>query len=316
MGLSNRAILDVVEIVYYAPVLLLSLWIVKKHGMGRQAGWLYLAILAVIRIVGSATGIAADSDPSTGLIEASLICYGIGLSPLCLAWLGIIKRVNESMDFHQFPPKFLAFIQIPVIVGLALGIVGGIDLYSSNANSREHGLTYSKAGVILFLLVVILLATVTIFTFLQMRRVMSGEKRLVYACLASIPFLFVRIIYSIIVDFDRSSTVFSFTSTRNAAVVAQAMMSTLMEFIVVALYLAAGFATPAIPRSMVTRGCEDGVAPMQQPQAQYGGLPSRNNSPANYPMTGAQINNKGYSAEQQSGLTSNRQGQHGGELSA
>ncbi len=110
MGLSSRAILDIIEIVYYATVLLLSLWVVKKHGMGRQAGWLYLAILAVVRIVGAGTGIAADSDPSTGLIETSLICYGVGLSPLCLAWLGIIKRVNEGMHVHKFAPKFLAFI--------------------------------------------------------------------------------------------------------------------------------------------------------------------------------------------------------------
>ncbi len=162
----------------------------------------------------------------------------------------------------------------------------------------------------LFLLVIIVLAAVTIFTFSQMRHVMDGEKRLVWGCLASIPFLFVRIVYSIIVDFDRSSTVFSFTSTRNAAVVVQAIMSVLMEFIVVALYLAAGFAAPAIPRSMVMRDCEDVVAPMQQPQAQYGGLPSRNNFPATYPATSPQSNRNGYTAGQQSGVTNSHQGQY------
>jgi hypothetical protein len=254
MGLSSRTILDIVELVYYGPALLLALWVIKKHGVGRQSGWIYLAILAVVRIVGTATGIAANSNPSRGLFETSAIAYSVGLSPLLLAWLGIIKRVNEGMHAHSFPPKFINIVKIPILVGLILAIFGGTKLFDSNPASVKTGVTYTKAAIMLLLAALIALSAISVSSFMRVRHVMDGEKRLVFASLAAIPFLIVRIIYSIIVDFDRGSTIFSLTSDRNAAVVVQAIMSVAMEFIVVFIFLVAGFATPAIPRSMVQLG--------------------------------------------------------------
>jgi hypothetical protein len=303
MGLSSRTILDIVELVYYGPALLVALWIIKKHGMGRQSGWIFLAILAVLRIVGAATGIAANSHPSQGLEETSIIAYSVGLSPLLLAWLGIIKRVNEGMHVHSFPPRFINVVHLPIWVGLILSIVGGTKLFDTNPASVNTGVTYTKVAIMLLLVALIALSAISIFTFMQIRHVMDGEKRLVFASLAVVPFLFVRIIYSIIVDFDRSSTVFSLTSDRNAAVVVQAIMSVAMEFAVVLIFLAAGFATPAIPRSMVQSG-HDETAPAQQPKQLYGGLGSRDNSPmATYPLTATAPSHTGHNEGQEYGKT-------------
>ena len=268
MGLSSRTILNIVELVYYGPALLLTFLIINKHGMGRQSGWIYLAALAVVRIVGAATGIAANSNPSQGLIETSEIAYSVGLSPLFLAWLGVIKRVNEGMHVHSVPPRLINFVHLPIVVGLALAIIGGLKLFD-NPTSVNTGVTYTKIAIMLFLLSLIALAAITAFTFMRIRHVMDGEKRLVFACLAVIPFLLVRIIYSIIVDFDRSSTIFSFLSTRTTAVVVQAVMSVAMEFIAVLIFLTAGFVTPAIPRSMV-QSQQDEIT--MQPKQRYGWL--------------------------------------------
>ena len=90
---SPREILDIVELAFYAPALLLAVYVVFKHGHGRQLGWIYLAVLAVIRIVGGSTGIVVISHPSQGLTEATTIASTIGLSPLLLAMLGLLKRV-------------------------------------------------------------------------------------------------------------------------------------------------------------------------------------------------------------------------------
>src|SRR5271154_5371645 len=269
MGLSSRTILNIVELVYYGPALLLTFLIINKHGMGRQSGWIYLAALAVVRIVGAATGIAANSDPSQGLIETSEIAYSIGLSPLFLAWLGVIKRVNEGIHVHSVPPRLINLVHLPIVAGLILAITGGLKLFDTKPASVNTGVTYTKIAIMLFLLTLIALAAITVFTFMRIRHVMDGEKRLVFACLAVIPFLLVRIIYSIIVDFDRSSTVFSFLSTRTAAVVVQAVMSVAMEFIVVLIFLTAGFVTPAIPRSMV-QSQQDEIT--MQPKQRYGWL--------------------------------------------
>jgi len=219
MGLSSRTILNIVELVYYGPALLLALWVVNKQGMQRHSGWIYLAILPAIRIVGAATGIAANSHPSQGLFETSEIAYSIGLSPLFLAWLGVIKRVNEGMHVHSVPPKLINLVYLPILAGLILAIIGGLKLFDTNPASVNTGVTYTKIAIMLFLLSLIALAAITVFTFMRIRYVMDGEKSLVFACLAVTPFLLIRIIYSIIVDFDRSSTVFSFLSTRTTAVV-------------------------------------------------------------------------------------------------
>jgi hypothetical protein len=93
MGLTPKNDLAIVEIIYYTPAFFLSIWVTWRHGFGRQLGWIFLTTLALIRIVGSATGIAATSDPSTGLIECSVILSSVGLTPLLLAMLGMLKRV-------------------------------------------------------------------------------------------------------------------------------------------------------------------------------------------------------------------------------
>jgi hypothetical protein len=301
MGLSSRTILNIVELVYYGPALLLALWVIKKQGMKRQSGWLYLAILPVIRILGAATGIAANSDPSQGLIETSEIAYSVGLSPLFLAWLGIIKRVNEGMHVHSVPPRLINLVHLPILAGLILAIMGGLKLFDTNPTSVNTGVTYTKIAIMLFLLSLIVLTAITAFTFMRIRYVMSGERSLVFACLAVIPFLLVRIIYSIIVDFDRSSTVFRFLSTRTTAVVVQAVMSVAMEFIVVSIFLTAGFVTPAVPRSIVQSQPDETT---MQPQQRYGGLAGRDNSPSGaYPLTATQPFYTGNKEGQEDGVT-------------
>jgi hypothetical protein len=290
MGLSSRTILDIIELVYYGPALVATLWVVKKHGLGRQSGWIYLAILALLRIVGAATGIAANYHPSQGLYETSTITDSI-------------KRVNEGMHAHSFPPKFISLVHLPILVGLVLAISGGTKLFDTNPASVNTGVTYTKAAIMLLLVSLIALSVISIFTFMQIQHIMAGEKRLVFASLAVIPFLVVRIIYSIVVDFDRSSTLFSLISDRNAAVVIQAIMSVAMEFAVVSIFLIAGFATPVIPRSMVQSQHHES-APAQQPMQQYGGLASRDDPPmTSYPLTVATPSYKGHHQGQEYGMT-------------
>ncbi len=76
---------------------------------------------------------------------------------------------------------------------------------------------------------------------------------------ASTPFLVVRILYSIISTFDQSSKIFKSISTAKESLLVQAIMSSTMECVVVILYLAAGFATKRIPRSMVQKEHVDGA---------------------------------------------------------
>jgi hypothetical protein len=75
--------------------------------------------------------------------------------------------------------------------------------------------------------------------------------------LISLPFLLVRIIFSIIAAFTENGNTFSIISDTKRAVVIDAIMSVLMEFIVVALFLSAGLTVREIPREMVRSGYAD-----------------------------------------------------------
>ena len=119
MTLTNRQILDVVIIAYYAVALPLSVWLVVKHGFGRQQGWFYLVLLSLLRLIGSGTGYAYVKNPtSNSLLEASVICDSIGISPLLLALCGILDRVNNGMNGYGVNKNFGRMIHIPVILGL------------------------------------------------------------------------------------------------------------------------------------------------------------------------------------------------------
>jgi uncharacterized membrane protein (DUF485 family) len=257
MGITSREALYIVEIIYYVPALLVTLYVTKKHGYGRQLGWIYLVILGLLRLIGAGTGIAAIHDPTEGLIECSTITFSVGLSPLLLALLGILKRLSEGMKGQGIPPKIFRLSHIPIIVGLVLAITAGTKEYDPNPSTRNDGYTYAKIAIMLFLAGYLILVAITLITFGKQRHILEGERRLAVAALISLPFIAVRLIYSIITAFDHDASAFSIVSTSKTAVIVQSIMSTLMEFIVVGIYLAAGLFVRVIPRSMVKEGYVD-----------------------------------------------------------
>jgi hypothetical protein len=95
--LSQYGKLSIAIIAYYVLALPIAVWICIRHGFGRHAGWFYLLSLAVVRIVGASLRIAADEHPSKGLYIAAFVMSAIGLAPLLLALLGMIKRVYGSL---------------------------------------------------------------------------------------------------------------------------------------------------------------------------------------------------------------------------
>lgn len=84
----------IAELVVYIPVALVSLFLVLRHGFHRQLGWIYLFVLSGIRIAGGVMEILSHNDPSnTNDAEWGVILQSVGLSPLLLSSLGLLKRV-------------------------------------------------------------------------------------------------------------------------------------------------------------------------------------------------------------------------------
>ena len=275
MGLTHREDLDIVELAYYGVATPLIAFILFKHGFGRQIGWLYLAILATLRIVGAATGIASTKSPSQGLIETPIICTSVGISPLLLSLLGILGRLSQGMKGQGVSKILERLINIPIMLGLILAVVAGTKEFSSNASTRNGGYSILKAAVLLFLASLLALTFVTFQTFRRGHFILDGEMRLLQVSILSLPFLAVRVVFSIISAFSQGSNTFSIISDTNRAVIIQAIMSVLMEFSVVALFIAAGLTVRKIPMEMVNNGYAE--------PPKYNNAAS-NKTPQEYPM--------------------------------
>lgn len=98
MMLDSRGDLAAVVLALWCPLFLVALWVVRRHGFGRQAGWIFIVFLAAIRITGSSMELASESMPQTWLIVASAILQSVGLSPLLFALLGILSQVYVNIS--------------------------------------------------------------------------------------------------------------------------------------------------------------------------------------------------------------------------
>ena len=89
---NARGGISILELIVYAPALVIAILICVKHGFTRSSGWIYLAIFSLIRFVGACVQLAIYNNESKGLFQAAAIINSIALSPLLLATLGLLSR--------------------------------------------------------------------------------------------------------------------------------------------------------------------------------------------------------------------------------
>ncbi|KAI4245779.1 MAG: hypothetical protein L6R40_002307 [Gallowayella cf. fulva] len=255
MTLPETSRLAIAELVFYLPAFILSVIIVIRHGFNRQLGWIFLSILAILRLIGNSEEIAANQKSSNSLFIAAAVLNGLGLGPLLLAMVGLLKRIhqavlqdqvnNKESLLHRTSAGFLNWARLLLLVALILAAVGNVKLYGSDQSEHSQGETLARAGTIiilgLFLGLVVITAALAAHTFLRQSRVKVGERRILSAVVASTPFIAVRLIYSLLRYFDTSSSIFTL---RGGNIFVRAFMSVLEEWITVILYLAAGLLAP------------------------------------------------------------------------
>jgi hypothetical protein len=230
--ISTEEAIAIAEICVYVPIFILTLIIVFRHGFKRQSGWIYLAIFCLVRLAGAAFKIKSASNPTSRTdITWAGILQSVGLSPLLLASLGLLKRVTdlvshrEPSDPEQGPnvagkggligriiskrataasrrSKIIQLAQIPIVLGLVLCIIGGTDAASKNASDMHKGPTYTKVGVVIFLAAYFLLIALLATTIRDVGEAPRGENRLYWVIVAAIPLLGVRLVYSLVAVFS------------------------------------------------------------------------------------------------------------------
>lgn len=148
MALTELNGISIAEIVVYIPIFAIAIFLALRHGFGRNAGWLFLVIFSTVRILGAALELATISDPTNvNLYVGSFTLQTIGLSPLVLVMLAFTARLSESINRTHTTlvnTRNLRLVQLLVLVGLILGIVGGSNMASKiPTSSSRSGSSYA-----------------------------------------------------------------------------------------------------------------------------------------------------------------------------
>ncbi|MCJ1283119.1 hypothetical protein MMC26_002446 [Xylographa opegraphella] len=274
MGLTEEVI-AILELCIYIPIFPLALIVIIRHGWKKQLGWIYLVIFCLVRIVGAGFKIASVKYPDNGTdLEWSAILQSVGLSPLLMATMGLLKRITDevsqttaSSDKSYSNTAMAGFVsqsraanlitkrataisrrsriiqiaQLPTLIALILCIVGGTDRASSDISEYSTGQTYIKAGIAIFIVIYVVLFGLTVVTGADLGNAPRGEKRIYFAVVAALPLIAVRLLYSILADFTSISNF----SLANPDPWVQLFMAVIEECIVVLMYTLAGLTVAA-----------------------------------------------------------------------
>ncbi|KAF2673924.1 hypothetical protein BT63DRAFT_437506 [Microthyrium microscopicum] len=240
--LTSYGKLSIAILIYFILGLPVAIWVCKKQGFGRHAGWFYLLSFALVRINGSSLRLAADNNPSTGLYVAALVFSALGLIPLLLCLNGIVKRINDGLQSGHMPPRLFQFIHIAIVAGTALGIAAASMASSTDVGMQQTVTSLRKASAIILLITAVLNIGMALVFVAQLHRVYVTDKKLTLCAAISTPFLLIRVFYLVFTAFHINN---KFSATAPDIYV-ESFMQTLMEFFLFAIYCAAGLLAPPI----------------------------------------------------------------------
>ncbi|MDI1491546.1 MAG: hypothetical protein OHK93_002755 [Ramalina farinacea] len=271
MAIGSREGVAIGEIAVYTPLILAAVFVAFRQSFFKQIGWVYVVVFCGLRLASGALGVLSANNPkSTSDAAWTAILGSIGLSPLLLACLGCLKRVNDFLRPRSFIILALRLVHIPCLIALILGIIGGTDL--EHPDEQDKGYKYLKASAIIFLLTYLATLALALLTIPEFSRLRRGELGIMLAVLASLPFLAVRVLYSLLADFKHDSTF----NIIDGNVWVQLAMALIMELIVAIMYILAGGAAERfedLKRSQSIemsggKGSGNAYAPQQWPQGQ------------------------------------------------
>jgi hypothetical protein len=236
-NLTYRDGVSIGLIAIYTPLLIVAIILIFRHGLSRKSGWLFLVIFTLARILTGAFDLATINDRyNTTFLTGYVILQSIGLLSRT------VDSINKS--HHTSVTKVhLRIIQLVLLIGLIIGIVGGIDAVNAfNSTHVYTSGTKSKAGNVIFIVCYVLIVIAAIIISFSVSHADSGERRILMAVAAALPFLLVRLVYSAI---SVLAGVSSFSSvTGNVTILL--IMGYVMELIPVLIYEAAGLSVPKI----------------------------------------------------------------------
>ncbi|KAG6857600.1 hypothetical protein H0H87_010168 [Tephrocybe sp. NHM501043] len=237
------------EIAFYTPVAAFTIALVWRYAFRRDAGWLFLFIFSAVRIAEGALVLAGEltAQPKVDLFIAAYVLQAAGLAPLLLSTIGFLGMAGQS-TYSEISRVSLIFrlTGLATLAGLGLSIAGGLLGTHVSPDKGDTGLILRRAsaGVFAGAYVVLFLAHLGCWSYhFQMR---SYRLKLLGGATLALPLLGVRVAYAVLSAWSASDLFGTSLSSNpilakfnplNGQWVAYLVMSVIMEFVVVALYL-------------------------------------------------------------------------------
>ncbi|KAH8116335.1 hypothetical protein DFH11DRAFT_1542372 [Phellopilus nigrolimitatus] len=257
LGLDERGQISVVVVAVYVIIFGLALVLTFRHGYSRQSGWLELLIFCIFRVAGGVIHIVAEKvdPPVKGLFIAAYVLEGVGLGPLLLCTASFLEVAGSPiLGKHPFlNQRKFSLVRIAIIAGLVAQTIGS-SIASSSDSDAPSILRY--IGAIILVICYVLLALYDLLIWKVQDRLTEHNITLLKCISGSLAFLAVRVLYSTLSSFSSSSvTTEGDSSSSSKSVLAEfnssrgswelfLLMSVLMEFAVVALYVTFGLSLP------------------------------------------------------------------------
>ncbi|KAI0724186.1 hypothetical protein C8T65DRAFT_691335 [Cerioporus squamosus] len=261
MGLDARGIIAAVQVATYGPLLFVAFFLAWWE-RDRRMGWLFLGAMSVLRLVGGITHILSEYNP-TNVAERTIyiITEGAGQGPLLAATLGFLRTVGQySLDKTFVFSRGLLVVALSGATGVILAIVGGArGTTATTWDEYNDNVTLRHAAMILFIILFFGMLCIVLYCWMHRKRILRYRQRLLIAITMTVPFLLVRILYGALSSWSPATVTFfgghqvpvhpsnsglgkfSAASSRWGIYL---VMSVMMEYIAVGIYLLGGVLIP------------------------------------------------------------------------
>ncbi|KAL1621658.1 hypothetical protein SLS56_009128 [Neofusicoccum ribis] len=221
--LNQRGWINVATLVVYVPLLAGTLATLFRQRF-RMKSFYYLLVFILVKFVGAAMTIDVQLKDNASLYTPAAILSTIVLTPLVMTVAGIINL--QSASSPHFTPPQQAYALLPrsaaaaaptekrtfssrssrltrlahllILASLALGIVGGLDVFSTAPDPDTPGKTYMRAAAGLAAGALLLIAAVVATNWGDARAFAGWSASLYVAvAVAVLPLLAARVAYTV-----------------------------------------------------------------------------------------------------------------------
>ncbi|KAJ7139739.1 hypothetical protein C8R44DRAFT_765288 [Mycena epipterygia] len=200
-SLDTRGIISAAQLGGYVPIAALSLFLVIRYALRRDAGWLFMFIFAATRIASGAVIVAGElsKNPSPDLFLAAYILFHAGLGVLMLSTVGFLGLAGQHTysEYLQTTKLFRA-VAFFLVVAIALAVAGGL-LGTHVAPTQGHaGDILRKTASVLYGVLYVVLVVLHLWCWSDRYEMRSYRRRLLGGVLLALPVLGARVAYEIL----------------------------------------------------------------------------------------------------------------------